>query len=176
MTPVFSDPRFLTAMKQDHPKRLQGGDFRGSFLMGVEQIDWPNDLQLIVWSPADRACYQILVRNVLESHFMRTGTGRLEGLADGMPLDDIYVTYGQEHQYWLDRIGAFAEQGFDSGEPPICLELSSPLLANRKRKLLVRDRDTGWLLVCRSVDVQENRSYSGPRPTVHAIPSADEQD
>jgi len=150
---------------------LPGGNFAESFLMRVEARDWPNDLQFTVWSPYDGACYRICAEIVLESHFLRTGTGRLGPPGDGIPLGDIYITYGDEYQYWRDRIQAFAKQGFDDGREPICLEFDSHLFANRKHDFLTRSRDTGLLVVSRRVRVEIERGYDGPMPFPHNIPA-----
>lgn len=160
-------------MRQQEYKPLHGDSFHESFLMDVVQLEWPNVYVFVVWSPMESRCYRITTQSVLEYHFMRIGTNRLEGVTDGIPLDDIYVTHGEDFQYWSERIAAFGEQGFDSGDPPICIEFTSHLFANRQRKLLTRDRNTGLLVVCRSVNVEEDRSYKGPRPSPHAIPSDD---
>ncbi len=156
--------------KQEY-KPLHGDSFVESFLMDVEQVEWPNEYVFLVWSPRDNTCYRIMTQNVLEHHFMRIGTGKLEGVSHGIPLDGIYLTYGEEFEYWSERIAGFAEQGYDSGGPPVCIEFDSHLFANRKRQLLTSDRNIGLLVVCRNVKIEEYHSYGGPRPTAHIIPS-----
>ncbi len=150
---------------------LLGGDFSDSFLVRVEVISWPNDYLFFVWSPRDNVCYRISMQTILEYHHLRIGTGPLLLERDGLPLDNIYVTFEEEHEYWVQRIGEFSEQGFDSGLTPICIEFCSPLFANRKRQFLKRDRNTGILVVCRDVIVQPDQSYEGPRPVPYTIPS-----
>jgi hypothetical protein len=152
---------------------LPGGNFAESFLMRVESRDWPNDLQFTVWSPYDGTCYRICAEIVLESHFLRTGTGRLGPPGDGIPLANIYVTYGDAYRYWCERIQAFAEQGFDDGTDPICLEFESHLFAYRKHAPLRWDKDTGVLVVCRRVRVEIDRGYGGPMPSPHNIPAGE---
>ena len=99
-------------------KTLYGDSFHESFLMNVIQLDWPNEFAFIVWSPRDATCYRIRTEIVLEYHFMRIGTGKLEGVAEGIPLDNVYTTSGREFEYWSERIAAFTEQGYDAGDPP----------------------------------------------------------
>jgi hypothetical protein len=151
---------------------LPGADFTESFLMKVELLEWPNDFVFVVWAPSDGACYRIVTKGVLEFHFMRTGTGRLQIDEGGLPLGSIYLTYEDEYRYWRDKIQAYAEQGYDSKADPICIEFDSHLFANRKRQDR-RDKNTGLLVVCRDVAVEEDYSYSGPRPTAYRIPSDD---
>jgi len=148
---------------------LPGGNFRESFLMEQEYLDWPNNLVLRIWSPADKVCYRITLETILEYHFMRTGTGKLQGA--GIPLDDIYLTKEEEYSYWSERIGAYREQGFDDGKEPICLEFSSPLFANRKREILSRNKNVGLFVACRYYSVEEDYSYDGPTPESYSIPS-----
>ena len=158
-------------MVNNPSKVLSEGNFHQSFLMNVQQIDWPNEFVFVVWSPNDDACYRITASCVLELHFMRVGTGRLEWRDNGIPLDNIYESCEEEYDYWSERIAAFTKQGLDKGSLPTCLEFDSHLFANRKRQLLTRDRNTGLFVACRSVAVELDSTYNGPRPSVHAIPS-----
>lgn len=158
-------------MGRQEYKPLHGDSFRESFLMRVELVEWPNVYGFLVWSCNEQVCYRITTENVLEFHFMRTGTGRLEGIRDGIPLDDILVTYGSDFDYWSERISAFAEQGIDKGAPPLCIDFASHLFANRQRQLLTRDRSAGLLVVCRCVNIEIDHTYKGPTPTVYRIPS-----
>jgi hypothetical protein len=151
---------------------LPGGNFGESFLLGVEQVAWPNNLVFVVWSPQDRACYRITAETVLEFHYLRTGTGPLTPKGTGIPLDNIYLTYEDAYEYWMRRIRAFTEQGYDSGEEVICLEFNSHLFANRKRDVMTRDKDTGVLVACRKIRVNADPKYQGPRPTPYNIPAA----
>jgi hypothetical protein len=160
-------------MQQLNYKPLQGGDFSESFLMEVRQQDWPNAIQLTVWSPKDLACYLINLQDILESHYLRTGTRHLDGAADGIPLDNIYLTFAEEYEYWMERIQAFTQQGLDCGQPPFCVEIDSHLFANRKRNILQRDCNVGWLIVCRKLTVEYDHQYAGPYPKIHAIPASD---
>jgi len=160
-------------MVDESPKALSGGDFHESFLMDIHQVNWPNEFVFVVWSPNDGACYRITTSCVLEFHFMRIGTGRLEWRENGIPLDNIYESREDEYDYWSERIAAFSKQGLDTGGLPTCLEFHSHLFANRKRQLLTRDRNTGLFVACRSVVVELDSSYNGPRPFVHAIPSGE---
>jgi len=152
---------------------LCGGTFRESFLMETEHLDWPDRCAYTVWSTENEMCYRIVMYNVLEYHFLRTGTGLLGGGFEELLLSNIYVTYDEEYQYWVERIEAHESQGLDSGEPPVCIELAAHIFANRKRQYLTRDRQTGLLVVCRNVDVEPVLGYAGPRPVAHNIPSTD---
>jgi hypothetical protein len=153
-------------------KKLPGGNFNGSFLFGIDQVDWPNNLVFVVWSPQDGVCYRITTETVLQFHYLRTGTGPLIHKGNGIPLDNIYLTYEDDYDYWMQRIKAFSEQGYDSGDEVICLEFNSHLLANRKHDIMTRDKDTGILVVCRKVSVNKDPEYKGPRPTPYNIPAA----
>lgn len=154
-------------------EQLRDGSFQESFLMEVVLEEWPNDYTFFVWSPQDGTCYRIITRDVLEFHFMRTGIGRLEGASDGIPIANIYRTYGSDYDYWSGRVAAFAKQGCDVGEPPICIEFDSHLFANRRREMLRRNRDTGMLVVCRRFVIEPDYKYSGPWPSPVRIPSSD---
>ncbi len=151
-------------------RSLAGGDFTESFLMRVELRQWPNELLFVVWAPRDETAYRITTQTVLEFHYMRTGTGRLGTDETGIPLGNIYVTYEEEFTYWMHKIRAFVDQGYDVQEEPVCLEFDSPLFGNRKRETR-RDKNSGILVVCRKVIVKEDYSYAGPRPTPYLIPS-----
>ncbi|PQO45639.1 hypothetical protein [Blastopirellula marina] len=152
-------------MAEQNYKPLWGESFRDSFLMEVTQRDWPNEHLFFVWSYRDQCSYRITTSVVLEFHYLSTGTGRLGGAEIGIPLDDICITHEEEFEYWSDRVAAYREQGYDSGEPPICIEFSSHLFANRKRQFMTRNRNTGLLVVCRSVYVEEDPTYPWPIPT-----------
>jgi len=172
VVPVLDHPHPSgKAMANSQTRVLSGGDFHESFLMDVQQHDWPNDYIFVVWSPNDDACYRITTSCVLEFHYMRIGTGRLEGSGEGIPIGNIYESCEDEYEYWSERIMAFSKQGLDAGSSPICLEFDSHLFANRKRQLLTRDRNTGILVACRSVVVERDPTYNGSRPSVHVIPS-----
>ncbi len=158
-------------MKEANYKPLRGYSFFESFLMSVRLQDWPNTYVFEVWSSYDSKCYKITAQTVVEFHIMRTGAGPFYPSGNGIPLGDIYVSFGEEHQYWSERIAAFAEQGYDTGDSPICLEFDSHLFANRKRQMLNRDRNIGMLVVCRSVTVEEDFTHDGPTPFPHRIPS-----
>lgn len=141
--------------------------------MRVEVTDWPNDYKFTVWAPSTRKCYRICATDVLEFHYARIGVGRLEGLHDGIPLDGIFIDSVRDRDHWHKRVKAFAKQGYDSGVDPICLEFVSHLFANRNREPLVRNRNTGLLVVCRQMQVSEDYDFDGPWPDVFRIPSAD---
>lgn len=147
-------------------KTLNGDVFYESCLSQVAMLEWPNVYVFMVWSRQSGIFYRITTHGVLEYHVMRTGVGRFEG-TDGIPLQDIYVTREDDFEYWSDRIAAFAKDGEDSGEPPICIEFNSHLLANRRRNIMTRDRDTGLLVVCRSVTVEEDFRYDVTRRIIH---------
>ena len=155
-------------MNTNEYKPLYGDSFHESFLMGVAHQDWPNEVHFFVWSTQDSCCYRIETSILLEFHFLRTGVGRLGNGATGIPLNDIYVTYEEEFAYWTDRI---QDQGYCSEEGCVCVEFASPLLANRRRRPMVRDRNMGMLVVCRNVAVKEEHAYRGSMPQPYRIPS-----
>jgi hypothetical protein len=167
--PKTSEVKVETVKKTNY-KPLQGESFFESFLMSVRLQDWPNNYVFDVWSSYDSKCYQITAQTVIEFHVMRTGTGPFNLSGNGIPLCNIYISSGEEHQYWSERIAAFAEQGYDTGDSPVCLEFDSHLFANRKRQMLSRDRYIGMLVVCRSVTVEEDFTYDGPMPFPCRIP------
>jgi hypothetical protein len=152
---------------------LHGGAFFESFLLEVRFRDWPNDLEFLVWSTRDHVAYRILAEVVLEYHHIRTGIGRLEGEGEGIPLDNIYRTYEEEFSRWKQKMELFSDEFPElllDERNPVCLEFSSHLFGNRKWERRA-DRNTGVLVVCRRVSVQEEYQYSGPQPYPHRIPS-----
>ena len=155
-------------------KPLPGGDFQESFLTKFEPGEELFDsISFTVWSPNDGVAYRILTSTVLEFHFLRVGTWPV-ALRNGAPLLGIYLSYGEEYDYWLERVKTFEEEGIDDGSKPICLEFDSPFLSNRKREPFVADRNSGLLVVCRQVTVEEDRNFNGPTGVPIRIPSTDE--
>lgn len=160
-------------MTNKYYELLQGDSFLESFLMEITQLEWPNTYSFDIWSSNDCICYRIYVATVLEFHYLRIGTNPLGPAGVGLPLDAIYLSYGEEYNYWCERIAAFARQGLDSGELPICIEFDSHLFANRKRELTISDKNIGMLVVCRSFEIEVNYSYQGPQPAPYNIPSSE---
>lgn len=149
-------------MTKDSKEYLPGGDFFESWLVDIQQQDWPNKIIFLVWSTSDQVCYRITTRHVIEFHYMRTGVAELDWRDNGILISNIYKNHGEHYDYWMQRITAFKEQGLDSGDPPICLEFNSHLFANRKKQMLTRDRDTGLFLVCRTVTVEIEEGWKYP--------------
>lgn len=152
---------------------FEKGRFQESFLIEANAVNWPNNYVFLVWSTADECAYRLSTNTVLEFHYVRTGTGVLSGMESGIPLDDIYLSQSEEHDYWVNQIAANKLQGYDGGSPPMCLEFASHLFANRRRQLMTRDRNIGMLVVCRDVHVVKDERYSGPYPFPHKIPTGD---
>ena len=149
-------------MKQDRTEYLPGGNFCESWLVDIQQQNWPNEIIFLVWSTGDQVFYRITTHYVIEFHYMRTGVNELEWRNDGILISNIYQVFGEPYDYWMQRIAAFREQSLDLGDPPICLEFDSHLFANRKKHILSRDRDTGLLVVCRSVSVEVDDEWKHP--------------
>lgn len=149
---------------------MENGIFREAFLVGAEFGGWPNNLVFVVWSPLKHAAYRIIANVVLEFHFLRTGTIPLPAQIS-VPLDNIFLTYEEEYEFWLDRIKTLTKADLDNGAEPQCIEFSSSFFANRTRKTLVRDRNMGALVVCREYHIEVLHTYTGPRPNTHHIPA-----
>ena len=141
--------------------------------MDVSLLDWPNDYAFRVWSPNDGACYVIDTQSVLEFHIMRVGTRRLITDENGIPLQGIYYSYGDEYSYWEERFNTYADLGEDTGQPPVCLQFESHILANRKRESFIDHKNTGMLVVCRQASVRLDPDYRGSTPYPTRIPSND---
>jgi hypothetical protein len=152
---------------------LHDGRFAESFLISLKHYDWPNTVECTVWCPRVYKCYRIVMRTVLEFHYIRTGTGALIPEGAPIPLSNLYITRGDDYTFWSQRVSQFSKSGLDDGTAPICIEFDSHLFLNRHRKLEERVKNTGLLIVCRVLDVKEEDEYSGPRPMAHRIPSSE---
>ena len=107
---------------------LRSLNFHESFLMGVDYHEWPNNCCFRIWSPEDEVCYCIEAKTILEFHFLRTGTGPLVPIADGIPLDNVRVLNGQEYDYWSDAFWHMHSRVMTTGYHLCVWHLNRPYL------------------------------------------------